>query len=157
MCKNGFTLLELLVSIGMIALLAFIAYPMYRSYQSNHAALYAAYLFASDWREMKERANMITSPCGLYITSKRRYDVYDTDPNLGLSQNRNRKRIVDFGSLFGKTVEIINLSVGSDIRIVPGVIDGTKDTSYFKGDIVFASGASSHVATISNSGEITVK
>lgn len=100
----GFSLLELIVTIGVLATVMMIGLPAYRAAESRQILKNAAQMLAMDLKAQRQRANQMNYPCGVEIKgSTYSYDKYD-QANYPTSTTKSNIKTVEFKKLFGRDI-----------------------------------------------------
>lgn len=149
--KLGFTLLEFLITISILAIIMAIGFPAYRAAESRQILKNAAQMLAMDLKAQRQRANQMNVTCGIKLDSSGKYTLYDT---LVPAQNK----LVDFQKLFGRTITIsMSCTSGTTCSssatwYVPAAGGGTLSTATVTLDL----GVNRITVTVGAGGEVTV-
>lgn len=156
--KRGLTLLELVVVIAIIGIAIAIALPNYRRFQDRQILKNAAQLLAMDLKSQKQRANTLSSMCGVVISAPldgeyQLYEKREPDDNSGPSVSKGEiTKTVRLQRLFRRNILLgTSLPLSINFYPQPGGGEITEST------IALSLGGKSIYVEVQSDGEIEVK
>lgn len=158
--RFGFTLLELLISISILAIIMAIGIPAYRAAESRQILKNAAQMLAMDLKAQRQRANQMNyTACGITVSGTYNgvncssgYCKFDKETTTNVNKSG-----INFQRLFGRNITLtISCTSGtcsnSEIRYEPAAGGGTLSMATVTLDL----GVNRITVTVGAGGEVTV-
>jgi prepilin-type N-terminal cleavage/methylation domain-containing protein len=90
---SGFSLIELMVAIGLLCILMALAAFGYKRYEARFRCNAAATILAQDLRLQQERARTMDGPQGIYFRTKYKYSLGSGTSILNFASSRNPRNV----------------------------------------------------------------
>lgn len=119
----GFTLLELAVSMTILAILAAIVAPPWARYRARMRAYSAAHELRAELTYIQGRSIDLEEECRLLLDSEVQYSVYVRDPHSGEDELYKRINVAREGLTFSPSDEVLVFGRGGWVETTKTSLD----------------------------------